>query len=77
MLDDRTKEAFQTILNSQFQGINGFQATVLGQGDISFMPIAKDILQILFKDDNKCGHWFTISTLNLKPGYVNIYDNLN
>ena len=41
------------------------------------MPIAKDMLQILFKGDNKCGHWFTISTLNLKPGYVNIYDSLN
>ena len=23
------------------------------------------------------GHWFTISTLNLKPGYLNIYDSLN
>ena len=43
MLDDRTIEACQTILNSQFPGINGFQATVLGQGDISFMPIVKDM----------------------------------
>ena len=77
MLDDRTIEACQTKLNSQFPGINGFQATVIGQGDISFMPIAKDMLQILFKGDNKCGHWFTISILNLKPGYVNIYDSLN
>ena len=77
MLDDRTIEACQTIFNSKFPGINGFQATVLGQGDTSFMPIAKDMLQILFKGDNKCGHWFTISTLNLKPGYVNIYDSLN
>ena len=41
------------------------------------MPIAKDMLQILFKGDNKCGHWFTIKILNLKPGYVNIYDSLN
>ena len=44
MLDDRTIEACQTILNSLFPGINGFQATVLRQGDISFMPIAKDII---------------------------------
>ena len=44
MLDDRTIEACQTILNSQFPGINGFQATVLGQGDIFFMPIVKDML---------------------------------
>ena len=77
MLDDRTIEACPTIFNSEFPGINGFQATVLGQGDISFMPIAKDMLLILFKGDNKCGHWFTISTLNLKPGYVNIYDSLD
>ena len=77
MLDDRTIEACQTILNSQFPGINGFQAIVLGQGDVSFMPIAKDMLQILFKGDNKCGHRFTISTLNLKPRDVNIYDSLN
>ena len=41
------------------------------------MPINKDMLQILFKGDNKCGHWFTILTLNLKPGYVNIYDSIN
>ena len=60
MLDNRTIEACQTIFYSQFPGINGFQETVLGQlqGDIplSFMPIAKDMLQILFKGDNKCGH---------------------
>ena len=62
MLDDRTIEACRTILNSQFPGINGFKATVLEQCDISFMPIAKDMLQILIKGDNECGHWFTIST---------------
>ena len=61
-------------MKTRIPGINGFQATVLGQGDISFMPIAEDMLQILFKSDNKCGHWFTISTL--KPGYVNNYDSL-
>ena len=50
----------------------GFKQTVLEQCDISFMPIAKDMLQILINGDNECGHWFTISTLNVKPGYVNI-----
>ena len=66
MLDYRTIEACQTILNSQFPGINGFQATVLGQGDISFMPIAKDMFQILFKGDNKCGHWALVYYINIK-----------
>ena len=32
MLDDRTIDACQTILNFQFPGNNGFQVTVLGQG---------------------------------------------
>ena len=79
MLDVSTIEACQTILklNSQFPGINGFQATVLGHSDISFMPTANNMLQILFKGDNKCGHWLTISALNLKSGYVNIYASLN
>ena len=79
MLDYRTIEACQSILNSQFPGINGLQATVLGQGDISFMPIAKDMFQILLRViiNVGIGHWFTISTFNLKPGYVNIYDSLN
>ena len=77
MLDDRIIEAAQDILNKQFPGINGFQPTILGQADISFTPLSKDMVQILFKGNSQCGHWFTISTLTLKPGYVSIYDSLN
>ena len=40
-------------------------------------PYKKDIVQILFKDSSKCGHWLANSILNLRPGYVNIYDSLN
>ena len=77
MLDNMVIEVAQTILNTQFPGINGFQPTVLGQVDISFTPLSKDMVQIHFKGNNQCGHWFTISTLNMKPGYVSIYDRLN
>ena len=35
------------------------------------------MVQIIFKGSKKCGHWLTISTLNLKPGYVNVNDGLN
>ena len=77
MLDGRIIEAAQNILKEQFPGINGFQSTILGQADISFTPLSKDMVQILFKGNTQCGHWFTVSTLNLKPGYVSIYYSLN
>ena len=48
MLDDRIIEAAQNILNAQFPRIHGFQPTVLGQSDISFAPVSKDMLQNTF-----------------------------
>ena len=77
MLDDRVIQASQDILKLQFPNVNGFQPTVLGQADVSFAPMPNDMVQVIFKGNNKCGHWLTISTLNLKPGYVNVYDSLN
>ena len=35
------------------------------------------MIQILFKGSSKCGHWLTISTVNLKHGYVNVFDSLS
>ena len=49
LLDDKTIEACQTILKSQFPGMNWFQAIFFGQGDIISVPIAKDVLQILLR----------------------------
>ena len=77
MLDDQVILAAQNILKIQFPEINGLQPSVLCQGDITFEACPKDMVQILFKGSLKCGHWLTISTLNLKPGYVNVYDSLN
>ena len=77
MLDDRVILAAQNILKSQFPEIHGLQPSVLSQGDITFETCPNNMVQILFKGGNKCGHWLTISTLNLKPGYVNVYDSLN
>ena len=74
MLKDSILGAAQDILNKQFPW---FQPTNLGQADISFTPLSKDVVQILFKGNSQCGHWFTISTLTLKPGYVSIHDSLN
>lgn len=77
MLDDRVILAAQNILKRQFPEVNGFQPSVLSQGDITFEACQNNMVQILFKGSSKCGHWLTISTLNLKPGYVNVYDSLN
>ena len=77
MLDDRIIEAAQDILNKQFPGINGFQPAILGLADISFTPLSKDMVQILIKGNSQCGHWFNISALTLKPGYVSINHSLN
>ena len=77
MLDDRVILAAQNILKRQFTEVNGFQPSILSQGDITFQPCRENMVQILFKGSNKCGHWLTISTLNIKPGYVNVYDSSN
>ena len=31
----------------------------------------------MFNGNSQCSHWFTISTITLKPGYVSTYDSLN
>ena len=36
--------------------------------------MSNDMVKIHFKGNTKCGHCFTISTLNLKAGYVIVYD---
>lgn len=77
MLDDRVILAAQNILKRQFPDVNGFQPSILSQGDITFEACQNNMVQILFKGSSKCGHWQTISTLKLKPGYVNVYDSLN
>ena len=75
MLDDRVILAAKNNLNDQFTEVNGVQPSILSQGDITFQPCRENMVQIIFKGSKKCGHWLTISTLNLKPGYVNVYDN--
>ena len=77
MLDDRVILAAQNMLKNQYPNINGFQPTILSQADITFETCRDNMIQILFKGSSQCGHWLTISTVNLKPGYVNVFDSLN
>ena len=77
MLDDRVILAAQNILKREFPEVNGFQPSVLSKGDITFEAYKNNMVQILFKGSSKCGHWISISTLNLKPGCVNVYNSLN
>ena len=75
MLDDRVILAVQNMLKNQYLNINGFQPTILSQAGITFETCRDNMIQILFKGSSKCGHWLTISTVNLKPGYVNVFDS--
>ena len=70
-LDDIIINASQYLLHSQY-GICGLQATTLGN-HLTFDIMKKDFVQILH---NREDHWFTISTLGLPSGHVNIYDSL-
>ena len=67
-LDDVIINASQNLLHS----ICGLQETTLGN-HLTFDIMKKDFVQILH---NREDHWFTISTLGLPSGHVNIYDSL-
>ena len=54
-------------------GICGLQATTLGY-HLTFDIMRKDFVQILHNGED---HWFTISTLGLPSGHVNIYESLS
>ena len=75
-LSDRIVESAQTILRTQFPEINGFQSTLFKQNLKHFEKKDKDMVQILHRGDIESGHWFVISTVNCKEGYVNWYDSI-
>ena len=70
-LDDIIINDSQYLLHSQY-GVCRLQAAKLGNR-LTFDIMRKDFVQILH---NREDHWFTISTIGLPSGHVNIYDSL-
>ena len=70
-LNDLHISAAQKILHGDFSGVGSLQSSVLGSKQM-FAPVKANSVQIL----NYSGHWGCVSTIDCKPGHVNVYDSL-
>ena len=70
-LNDLHISAAQKILHGDFPQVGSLQPPVLGSKQM-FTPVEANNVQIL----NFSGHWGCITTIDCKPGHVNVYDSL-